>query len=304
MLARSFLIKSSSELLVTRTGIKAWSSLFLGRIRPLILELLVWKFHLFVLEYLWSQLANLQIVCVAYLRLRFCGRLDQIFCFHGNRKPRLTYHGENDVSTISRLVLIRSFFILAGKEDVHKILDEFEFRPDRTTDYGVSCPWGLKIFDRIIMGKWCLHASLFIFDRIIIKVAGNHDRHKSLDELVSGLWFPWPIYMFFEMRFDLRSLDSGERSLPFGLLVGQTLRLFHTSCVRTVKAQETVQMRRLAWAFVGRLCDKYHNLMSWLIYKGWSINLFLFSIGSLSMGGFTSFSVIINSNLSLSGRKH
>ena len=30
------------------------------------------------------------------------------------------------------------------------------------------------------MGKWCLHASLFIFDRIIIKVAGNQDRHESL----------------------------------------------------------------------------------------------------------------------------
>ena len=30
------------------------------------------------------------------------------------------------------------------------------------------------------MGKWCLHASLFIFDLIIIKVAGSQDRHKSL----------------------------------------------------------------------------------------------------------------------------
>ena len=40
MLARSFLIESSLKLLVTRTGIKAqWSSI-LGRIRPLILELL------------------------------------------------------------------------------------------------------------------------------------------------------------------------------------------------------------------------------------------------------------------------
>ena len=27
--------------------------------------------------------------------------------------------------------------------------------------------------------------------------------------------------------------------------------------------QMTAQMRRLAWAFAGRLCDKYHNLMSW-----------------------------------------
>ena len=31
-------------------------------------------------------------------------------------------------------------FKLAGKEDMHNILDEFEFRPDETTDYGVSCP--------------------------------------------------------------------------------------------------------------------------------------------------------------------
>ena len=32
-------------------------------------------------------------------------------------------------------------FKLAGNEDMHNILDEFEFRPDVTTDYGVSCPW-------------------------------------------------------------------------------------------------------------------------------------------------------------------
>ena len=33
-------------------------------------------------------------------------------------------------------------FILAGNEDMHESLDEFEFRQDPTTDYGVSCPWG------------------------------------------------------------------------------------------------------------------------------------------------------------------
>ena len=32
------------------------------------------------------------------------------------------------------------------------------------------------------MGKCCLHASSYIFDRIIIKVAGNQDRHKSSDK--------------------------------------------------------------------------------------------------------------------------
>ena len=84
MLAWSFLIESSSKLLVTRTGIKARSSSILGRIRRLILELLAleWrKFHTFELEYLWSQLANLdQILCVASLGwgkgcIRFWGRL-------------------------------------------------------------------------------------------------------------------------------------------------------------------------------------------------------------------------------------
>ena len=39
---------------------------------------------------------------------------------------------------------------------------------------------------RRIMGKCCLHASSFIFYRIIIKVADNQDRHKSSDEFDFG----------------------------------------------------------------------------------------------------------------------
>ena len=78
-------------------------------------------------------------------------------------------------------------FILAGNEDMHKISDEFEFRPDRTTDYGVSCPWASKKNPHIlIMGKCCLHASSFIFYRIIIKTAGNQGRHKSSEEFDFG----------------------------------------------------------------------------------------------------------------------
>ena len=70
------------------------------------------------------------------------------------------------------------------------------------------------------MGKCFLHASSFIFDQIIIKVAGNQDRHKSLDEFDFGpLVSMAHLYRFFEMRLDLGTLDSGERSLPFGLLV-------------------------------------------------------------------------------------
>ena len=36
------------------------------------------------------------------------------------------------------------------------------------------------------MGKWCLHGISLIFDQIIIKVAGNQDRHKSLVEFDFG----------------------------------------------------------------------------------------------------------------------
>ena len=69
---------------------------------------------------------------------------------------------------------------------MHKISDEFEFRPDRTTDYGVSCLERLKKSNRLIIGKWCRHASSLIFDQIIIKVAGNQDRNKSSDEYDFG----------------------------------------------------------------------------------------------------------------------
>ena len=66
------------------------------------------------------------------------------------------------------------------------------------------------------MGKWCLHASSF---KLSSKLLVTRTGIKAQLSLISGLWFPWPIYMFFEMRFDLGTLDSGERSLPFGLLV-------------------------------------------------------------------------------------
>ena len=96
------------------------------------------------------------------------------------------HNGENGVSTFSWL-LDPILFILAGNEDMHKISYACEFQPDQTSDYGVSSPWASKkISHRLIVGKWRLHASLFIFDQIIIKVAGNQDRHKSSIEFDFG----------------------------------------------------------------------------------------------------------------------
>ena len=42
----------------------------------------------------------------------FWDRLDQNSGVHGNRKPSLTYNGENGVSTFSQLLFIRSFLYL------------------------------------------------------------------------------------------------------------------------------------------------------------------------------------------------
>ena len=154
MLAHSFLIESSSKLLVIRTGMKARTSLISGRIRIVTLELLPleWrKFYTFELRYLGVQLANLDpILCVVSLWvgkgcIMFWGRLDQNSCVHGNRKPPLTYNGENGVSTFSRFLLIRSFLYLQVTRTCIKSRT-FEFRPDRTTDCGVSCPWESKKF--------------------------------------------------------------------------------------------------------------------------------------------------------------
>ena len=74
-------------------------------------------------------------------------------------------------------------FIRAGNKDLHKIWKEFKFRPDRTTDYGVSCTWASKKFLKDLYWE---NGGSFIFDRIIIKVAGNQHRHKSLVEFDFG----------------------------------------------------------------------------------------------------------------------
>ena len=78
------------------------------------------------------------------------------------------------------------------------------------------------------MGKWCLHASSFIFDRIIIKAAGKHDSHKSADEFDFGPLVSMAHLYVFEFRFDLGTLESGRQvsdHCPLGYLFKDYLRL-------------------------------------------------------------------------------
>ena len=88
-----------------------------------------------------------QILCVVSLGVRkgcimFWGRLDQNSDVHGNRKPPFTYNGENDLSTFSQFLSIRSFLYLQVTRTCIKAQTSW----DRTTDYGVSCLEHLKNF--------------------------------------------------------------------------------------------------------------------------------------------------------------
>ena len=109
----------------------AYSIPMVRRRRPLSSSVI----HTFKLEYLWSQLANLdQILCVASLGwgkgcIRFWGRLDPNSGFHGNRKPPFTYNGENDVSTVSRLFFIRSCLFLQVTRTCIKSSNFGQIRP-------------------------------------------------------------------------------------------------------------------------------------------------------------------------------
>ena len=128
----------------------------------------------------------------------------------------------------------RIFVKLAGSEDWHKILDEFEFGPDRTFHYRVIRPWafsltlngenGVSSFSQLLwiksssnlqvtrtgiksrtssnsghiwpvilelraLERWkklCLQLFSVTFDWIFVKLAGNEDRHKSLNEFEIG----------------------------------------------------------------------------------------------------------------------
>ena len=56
-----------------------------------------------------------------------------------------TFHrvimGENGVIGVSQSIIFdQSLFILVGNDAIHKSLNVFKIRSDRTMDYGVSCP--------------------------------------------------------------------------------------------------------------------------------------------------------------------
>ena len=67
------------------------------------------------------------------------------------------------------------------------------------------------------MGKWSLHASAFIFDQSSSKLLVIRTGITARASLISGLWFPWPIYMFLKWEGVKFSCQSGICNLWLSL---------------------------------------------------------------------------------------
>ena len=89
---------------------------------------------------------------------------------------------------------------VAGNQDRHKSSVEFYFGPDQTTHFGVTCPWVMKISH---FWTWIsLKPVGQSWSNFMCSITGVGERlHKVLGQI------------------ELGTLDSSERSLPFGLLV-------------------------------------------------------------------------------------
>ena len=54
-----------------------------------------------------------------------------------------------------KVLIYRIIIKLAGIQDSHKISDKFDFRPDQTICFGVTCPWAPKIFPIDLYWRKC-----------------------------------------------------------------------------------------------------------------------------------------------------
>ena len=175
----------------------------------------------------WSNFMS-SIIGVGERLHKFWGRFDQNSGVYGNRKSPLTYNGEKGVSTFPRLPLIGSFLYLQVTRTCIKSRTSSNFGQIGPLTRELAALEHLKNFIRLIMEKWCLHASLFIFDWIIIKVAGNQDRHKAWSSLILGrirrlilelLALEWRKFQTFELEYLWSQLANLDQILCVASLV-------------------------------------------------------------------------------------
>ena len=109
---------------------------------------------------------------------------------------------------------------------MHKIRRSLTFSQIGPLTMELAALERLKISHRLIMGKWCLQASSFIFDRIFVKLAGNQDSRKISEEFefwldqISHFWVTCPCG---RIKFSIDILWNLQIQLTF-----QTLEFFVT----------------------------------------------------------------------------
>ena len=79
-------------------------------------------------------------------------------------------------------VFYQTLFILAGNDDMHDSLNEFEIWPDSTTYYRVNCLKRMKKSHRLIIGKTMSSQFLRYLYWLLFIFAVNEGMHQSLDE--------------------------------------------------------------------------------------------------------------------------
>ena len=107
----------------------------------------------------------------------------------------------------SSFILDRIFFKVSGNhQNRHKSSVEFDFGPNQTAQYWVTCPWVTKISH--FWTSISLKPVGQSWSNFICSVIGVGERlHKVLGQI------------------DLGTLDSAVQSLPFGLLVTEGLQV-------------------------------------------------------------------------------
>ena len=160
MIATLLLVGSSSILQVTRTAINSWMCSNSGQIGLSTFELLALERQTspylplsdrcaFIFDRIFIKLAGNRGSHKFSDEFEFRRGLTIHFgvtCPWESKKPN-TWPCPID----SDFIFDQMFFELAGYEDSYKISDKFDFEPDRTIFFGITCPWVRKKFPILII---------------------------------------------------------------------------------------------------------------------------------------------------------
>ena len=109
------------------------------------------------------------------------------------------------------------------------------------------------------MGKCCLHASSFIFDRIIIKVAGNQDRYKSSDDFLFRAGSDYSLWSYLPLNDENFTLSN------LNISWGQLANLDQILCVASLIVGKGCIM---CWGRLDQNADVHGNRQPPLTYNG------------------------------------